>query len=86
MVIYCTAPVKKVVGEVDVVNTISDNPEKIWNKTKKYSGISKKGFDSYFIGNNKANAYVLGKVKEYKKHKALEDFGVKSAPQSFYYL
>ena len=42
IVIYCTAPVKKVVGEVLVEDVISSSPNNLWNITKKYSGISKK--------------------------------------------
>jgi len=86
MIIYCTAPIKNIVGEVDVIRTITDKLEKIWNKTKKYSGISKEGFDTYFTKNKTANAYVLDDVKEYRRYKTLEDFDLKTAPQSFYYL
>lgn len=86
IIIYCTAPIKKIVGEADVIRTISDKPEKIWSKTKKISGISKESFDTYFTKNKTANAYVLGDVKKYRKQKTLEDFGLKAAPQSFYYL
>ena len=42
IVIYSTAPVKKIIGEVEVKEVICDSPDRIWKKTENYSGISKK--------------------------------------------
>ena len=39
MVIYSTSPIMRVVAEVDVEGIIEDSPEKLWEKTKEYSGI-----------------------------------------------
>ena len=86
IIIYSTAPVKKVVGEVEVIEVLCDTPTRIWEKTNVNSGISKEFFDQYFNGCQIAIAYALGKVTEYELPKELAEFGVKSAPQSFVYI
>lgn len=86
IVIYSTAPVMQVVGEVDVLDIYEEEPETLWNITAKHSGITKDFFDEYYKGKEKAVAFKLGKVKKYKKPYTLADFGLKFAPQSFVYL
>lgn len=86
IIIYSTHPVKKVVGEVEVLEVIEMEKNKLWNLTKKYSGINKKFYDEYYDGKETAVAYKLGQIVEYKKPKKLNDIGVKVAPQSFMYI
>lgn len=86
IIIYSTHPVMRVVGEVEVIGVIEDDASVVWQQTKKYSGITKKFFDSYFRGREKAIAYKLGKIKRYRQPMLLSDFGVKCAPQSFVYI
>ena len=35
MVIYCTSPVMKVIGEADIIEIIEDTPAAVWRKTKR---------------------------------------------------
>lgn len=86
IIIYCTSPVMQVVGEVDVLDVIVDEPNTVWEQTESLSGITKDFFDSYFDGKDYAVAYKLGKVKRYKKPLSLEHFGLNFAPQSFVYI
>ena len=86
IVIYSTAPVSMIVGEVEVMDALGGSPEEIWQQTAEHSGISKDFFDTYFRGKSKAIAYRLGEVRKYKRPKHLADVGVTSAPQSFAYL
>ena len=86
IIIYSTSPVKYVVGEVKIEYILEDTLDKIWEKTKDFSGISKDFFDKYYQGKKKAVAYKLGKPKIYKTPKTLENIGVKTAPQSYCYL
>ena len=86
IVIYSTAPVMQVVGEVEVKDIIEDSPENVWDRTSNAAGIDKAFFDAYYLGKNVAVAYVLGKVKRFSKPHCLSDYGIKSAPQSFIYL
>lgn len=85
LLIYETAPIKKVVAEVDVIEVLSLDPNTLWEQTKDYSGISKKFFDEYFKNRSVAYAYKLGKVKVYDEPKSLIEFGLMTAPQSFAY-
>lgn len=54
MIIYCTAPVKAVAGEVAVTGIISDLSEYLWEQTKDYAGISKEKYFEYFGGEEKS--------------------------------
>ena len=86
IIIYSTAPVKKVVAEVDVNAIIEDSPEKLWEMTKNESGVTKEFYDHYYHNKNKAIAYKLGNIKIYDKPKNLSDIGINYFPQSFIYL
>lgn len=86
IVIYSTSPVMKVVGEAEVEEVLVDEPQKIWNVTEEYSGVEREFFDEYYEGREQAVAYKLKSVVEYDKPKMLNEYGIKSAPQSFCYL
>lgn len=86
IIIYSTAPVKKVVGEVEVLDILEMDKQKLWNITKKEAGISKEFFDLYYVNKKTAVAYKLGNVIEYERPKSLEELGIKMAPQSFVYM
>lgn len=86
ILIYCTTPIMKVVGEAEVEDILIDNPEVIWKKTETKSGINKSFFDQYYKNREQAVAYKLKNVKKYGEPKELRDYGVNSAPQSFQYI
>lgn len=86
MLIYCTSPVMKVVGEADIVQIIEGSPSVVWEKTQNKSGITKDFYDSYYAGRTKSVAYKLANIKKYKKPKTLKSLGIATAPQSFVYL
>lgn len=86
IIIYCTTPIQKIVGEVEVKEVLKDKPSKIWSLTSSKSGINKQFFDSYYEGRDTAVAYKLGNIKKYTKQKTLNDYGIKTAPQSYMYI
>lgn len=86
IIIYSTTPVMKVVGEAEVEEVLIDDPESIWERTQKRSGIDKLFFDQYYENREQAVAYKLRNVKKYAKPKELREYGVLSAPQSFQYV
>lgn len=86
IVIYETAPTKKIVAEAEIIEIISLPPKTLWEETKDFSGITKEFFDQYFKNKDIAYAYKLGKIKVYDTPLDLSDFGLKSVPQSFVYL
>lgn len=86
IVIYVTSPVMKVLGEVELIDTLEDSPMNIWKETSQNGGINKESYDKYFEGKNKAVAYVLGKVMKYNQEKSLKDYNINYYPQSYVYL
>ena len=67
VVIYASAPVKRVVGEFRIKDIFSESVDVLWERTKEYSGISREYYLSYFQHKNIANAIEIGKIKKYKK-------------------
>ncbi|MDO7464484.1 ASCH domain-containing protein [Acinetobacter baumannii] len=87
IIIYATMPVGKVIGEFDIEKILLDEPELIWHRTSKSSGISKSFFDSYFSDRTKAYAIEVRSVRKYEIPQELSELrnGLK-APQSFAYI
>lgn len=86
IIIYETSPTMKIVGEVEVTQTIELEKEKLWIETHLKSGIDKNFYDDYFKNKKSALAFKLGKFTIYETPKELKEFGIKHAPQSFVYL
>lgn len=84
--IYATAPVKMIIGEVEVVNKMSMGKEKMWKETQKYAGITKEFYDQYFEYQDCACAYRIGKTMRYRFPVALDSIGIGYVPQSFIYV
>ncbi|MDR2515236.1 MAG: hypothetical protein LBD02_08565 [Christensenellaceae bacterium] len=86
IIIYVTFPIMKVVGEVEIIESLSGSPSSIWEKTKNNSGISRAKYREYFSNCKTAYAYQLGSVHKFDEEKTLKDFGVSNPPQSFVYI
>lgn len=86
IIVYSTYPEMKIVGEVQVLNTLSMAKTPLWELTKKEAGISRNKYREYFAACHMAHAYVLGDAKKYDISKTLSEYGVTQAPQSFIYL
>ncbi len=86
VVVYASSPMQKVIGEFTFDEIMEENPEVLWEKTKKHSGISKEFFDEYFFNRDKAFAIRVKEINQYKTPLDLIDFDLNYAPQSFVYL
>lgn len=86
IVIYSTTPIKKVVGEAEVIEVLQKEKSELWNETESESGITKIFFDEYYENKSEAVAYRLGKVTKFDQPKELNEYGIKCAPQSFVYI
>jgi predicted transcriptional regulator len=87
LVLYCTAPTKRVVAVVEVVGRLVGTPSEIWADTSYGSGITHKFYTDYFAGQKRAGAFALGNVYELSMPiKISELTSCKVAPQSFCYL
>lgn len=86
IVIYATAPVKQVIGEVSIIAIIEDAVDEVWKLTRPDGGITKKAFKEYYKNRQVAVAYQLGKVTTYDEPMVLSDVGLSYVPQSFAYI
>lgn len=86
IVVYASAPISKVIGEFDIAEVLSDEPESLWNETQEFSGISKSFFEEYFQGREVGFAIKVNRTKIYREPKCIyETYGVRP-PQSFAYI
>jgi predicted transcriptional regulator len=87
VLIYCTKPVGRFVGEFEIADILCERPDRLWKKTRSGSGISKEFFDTYFEGREAGYALRIGRVRAFSKHivpgEVIQDF---SPPQSFMYV
>jgi predicted transcriptional regulator len=87
IVIYATMPVGKIVGEFDIDDILEEHPKTLWEKTKRYSGVSESFYDDYFVGRDKGYAIKIKSLNIYQEPKCpYEMFGNFTAPQSFKYV
>lgn len=86
VIVYSSSPEQKVVGEFEIESILSNTPDKIWEQTRLYSGITKDFYNGYFKGCDKAYAIKIATIKKYRKLKSLADYNIHSAPQSFVYV
>lgn len=87
LVLYCTAPIKKIVAVAEVLDCVVGPPTRVWSATSFGSGISRRFFRTYFSGQRNASAFVLGNVYKMASPIDLADLtGQMKPPQSFFYL
>jgi predicted transcriptional regulator len=87
VLIYATMPIGKVIGDFEIASIIDDKPNNVWKTTKSHAGISRKFFDSYFTGRDRAVAIAVKNPRRFNVPKNLSDLaeGI-SAPQSYRYI
>ena len=81
LIIYATAPVSRIVGEVDLVSSHVGHYGTGWEDAQDGCGITRKQYDLYYQDQEIAIAYRLGNVYEYPT-----GFWMLPAPQGFRYL
>jgi predicted transcriptional regulator len=86
VVVYASSPMQKVIGEFKIDSILSDEPTKLWKRTKDHAGINKEYFDEYFADRAKGFAIKVKSVKKYAKPLCLRDDFKLTPPQSFMYL
>ncbi len=85
--VYASRPISLVIGEFEIEEIISSDPESLWKETMNNSGISRDYFYKYFDGRNIAHALKVGIAVCYKNPKTLmEMFNINRPPQSFMYI
>ena len=84
--VYASKPIKAIIAYFTIGSVISDNPQKVWELTKKDGGITKEQFNDYFKGRDIAHAIKIEDVTELvtplDPKAIIKDF---TAPQNFIY-
>jgi predicted transcriptional regulator len=86
VLVYASSPISEIIGEFEIADILSDEPERLWIKTKDQAGISEKKFFHYFCNTNKGYAIKVSNYEMYDKPILLDDLFIASPPQSFMYL
>ena len=86
VVVYVTAPIKRVVAEFDIESVITADLADLWRRTRHHAGIDKEYFYEYFAGREAGHAIQIGAVRKYADPFCpLDRLGCRP-PQSFVYL
>lgn len=86
VVIYSSSPIMKVVGEFELLGTIVDTKDCVWELCKDFAGIDKNAYEAYYSRQEVAFALRIGNVVQYDRPLGIKDaLGIKP-PQSFCYL
>ena len=86
IVVYATAPIKKIVAFIEIDKIIKNTPEIVWKKTKKHAGISEDYFLRYFKDKQVAYAVKVKRVTKLKNPVLLIRLNYNYAPQSYVYI
>lgn len=87
VVIYSTAPIKKIVALFTVSYITEGSPETIWARYRHASGIDARAFQTYFRGTSRATAIGIGLVSVVNPPVSLASISRSLyPPQSFAYL
>jgi len=86
VVVYVSSPVRKVIGEFEVLSIIHDDVKALWDKTRSLAGISESKFFDYFSDRDEGYAIKIGETHKYEHSLSLEEEYGLTPPQSFVYL
>jgi predicted transcriptional regulator len=86
VVVYASSPVQKIIGEFSIEDIYHDNITSLWNKTKKYSGISLEYYKEYFTNKSQGYAIKVAETKLYPEPIDLNSMYSSPPPQSFAYI
>lgn len=86
VVIYCSFPVKKIIGEFKIKSIYKKEPQQLWQETKLYAGISEKSFFEYFKNKEFGYALEIDELEIYDSPLDIYETYKVKAPQSFCYI
>lgn len=87
VVVYVTMPVGKIIGEFEVDTVLADEPERLWEHTKEFAGISYDCFEEYFSGRTVGYAIKVKKAQRYAVARdPYAEWDSFAPPQSFRYI
>lgn len=84
--IYESSPTQRVVGFFRVDSVVEGTPAELWDRYRSIGGIDQASFDKYFEDTEKGVAILVADATRLAEPLKLEDFQIRTAPQSFIYL
>ena len=86
VLVYATAPIRRVIGVFEVGNIVEGSPRSLWEKYSDVSGIEPDEYKSYYAGSRKAFAIAVKDPVLLERPVRLDDLrrGL-TPPQSFVY-
>lgn len=84
--IYATSPIKKIIGEAEVLSRVSREKNDLWESCCDKAGVTHDFYLKYFSEQSEANAYIIGETMKYCEAISLEDVGILYVPQSHVYV
>lgn len=86
VIVYATSPMKLVIGEFFIDDILFEEVDKLWERTKTFSGISKEYYYKYFENLDRGYAIKIGNVNYFEVSFSItEKYGI-IAPQCFAYV
>jgi len=79
--VYCTNPIRKIIGHFSLKQIIKDSINNLWEKYKNIGGISEESFFDYF--RNKKIGYAL-EIDKYRYYNIGIDLSVLSPNKKFF--
>jgi len=86
VLVYASSPTKKVIGEFEIDEIINDSLDNLWRRTKKYAGIGKEYFYTYFADKEHGYAIKIKKITKYNRPLCIKKDLKLTPPQSFVYV
>jgi len=84
--IYETHPTKAIVGYFEISKIHFDSVEKIWEKTKDASYLTRDEFEEYYRNRDYGVAFGIKKSVKLNAPLTLTEIGINHAPQDFMYI
>lgn len=87
VVVYATAPYKRIIGYFKVGHIHQGSPQTLWNQFSAHGGIDKKAFFSYFKSRSSGIAIEVKRPVSFLQHKKPQEIlSGFTMPNSFKYL
>ena len=85
LLLYATAPVRRVVGFARVSAVVQDTPEELWRQFHAHAGMDLHEFLAYFEGAQQGTAFVIGAAERWSPEDLPEELRAVKPPQSYAY-
>lgn len=87
VVVYSTAPVRRIVGEFQIRQTLVGDPRDLWERVGHVGGIEEHAYFAYYGQSAVAAGLTVAGPRRYRRPVALDELDWQpTAPQSYSYL